>query len=193
MTPLPADFFLADADEVAPRLLNKLLVVGDCSGRIVEVEAYRGDDPASHSYRGRTERNAAMFGPPGRLYVYFTYGMHHCANVVCAPQGDGQAVLVRALEPLTGLDVMRARRPAARRDVDLTNGPGKLCQALALDRSHDGADLGDRAIGIVIVDDATAPPARPAVSGRIGISVAQHVPWRWSVPGNAFVSRGRPG
>jgi DNA-3-methyladenine glycosylase len=100
------------------------------------------------------------------------------------------------LGPLTGLDLMRSRRLAARRDIDLTNGPGKLCQALSLDRSHDGADLGDRASGIVIVDDGTAPPAPPAppaVSGRIVISVAQDVPWRWSVPGNAVVSRARPG
>jgi DNA-3-methyladenine glycosylase len=112
---------------------------------------------------------------------------------VCAPLDDGQAVLVRALEPLTGLDLMWARRPAARRDVDLANGPGKLCQALGLDRSHDGTDLGDPAGGIVVADDGAAPPDRPTVSGRIGISVAQDVPWRWSVPGNAFVSRARPG
>ena len=190
---LPRRFFAADSRELAPLLLNKVLVRGERAGRIVEVEAYAGEvDPASHAFRGRTARNATMFGPPGHLYVYFTYGMHYCANVVCGPDGEASAVLVRGLTPLTGLDAMRAARGAAARvDRDLCNGPGKLCQALGLDRSFDGADLvsGDR--GVELVDDGTAPPVVPGVSGRIGISVAADVPWRFYVPGAVGLSRGR--
>ncbi|MHB1854463.1 MAG: DNA-3-methyladenine glycosylase, partial [Acidimicrobiales bacterium] len=139
---LPRSFYARDVLEVAPELLNKVLVCGNRAGRIVEVEAYRGgEDPASHAYKGPTARNASMFGPPGRLYVYFTYGMHWCANVVCMPEGTAQAILLRALSPLAGLEEMRAARPAARRDRDLCRGPARLCQALGIDRSYDGADL----------------------------------------------------
>jgi len=179
-----------DSTEVAPSLLNKLLVHGPRVGRIVEVEAYRGeDDPASHAYRGRTPRNGPMFGRPGLLYVYFSYGMHWCANVVCGPEGVARAVLVRALWPTAGLDEMWASRPAARRERDLCNGPGKLCQALGIGKELDGADLvsGDR--GIVLADDGTPPPARPAVGTRIGLSKAADLPWRWWVPGDPHVSR----
>ena len=193
MRRLPRRFFAVDSRELAPLLLNKVLVRGERAGRIVEVEAYAGEaDPASHAFRGRTARNATMFGPPGHLYVYFTYGMHYCANVVCGPDGEASAVLLRGLTPLTGLDAMRAARgPAARVDRDLCNGPGKLCQALGLDRAFDGADLvtGDRGVGLV--DDGTAPPARPGLSGRVGISVATDVPWRFYVPGAVGVSRAR--
>lgn len=186
---LRARWFERDSPVVAPELLNKVFVVGDCRGRIVEVEAYRRDDPASHSYRGPTARNQVMFGPPGRLYVYFTYGMHHCANVVTGAEGDAQAVLLRALAPLAGGERMQARRGAHVRPVDLTNGPGKLCQALGLDRSADGAVLGD---DIRIVDDGVAPPAEPGVSTRVGIRVGVERPWRWFVPGDPHVSKGRP-
>ena len=193
MQRLPRRFFAADSRELAPVLLNKVLVCGERSGRIVEVEAYAGEvDPASHAFRGWTARNATMFGPPGHLYVYFTYGMHYCANVVCGPDGEASAVLLRGLTPLTGLEAMRAARgPAARRDRDLCNGPGKLCQALGLDRAFDGADLvtGDR--GVELVDDDTGPPVVPGVSGRVGISVAADVPWRFYVPGAVGLSRGR--
>ena len=193
MRRIPRPFFAADSRELAPLLLNKVLVCGERAGRVVEVEAYAGEaDPASHAFRGRTARNATMFGPPGHLYVYFTYGMHYCANVVCGPDGEASAVLLRGLTPLTGLDAMRAARgPAARSDRDLCNGPGKLCQALGLDRTFDGADLvtGDR--GVELVDDGTAPPAVAGVSGRIGISVAADVPWRFYVPGALGISRGR--
>jgi DNA-3-methyladenine glycosylase len=188
---VPRGFYAGDPVDVAPRLLNKLLVRGPLAGRIVEVEAYRGEvDPASHAFRGETARNATMFGGPGRLYVYFTYGMHWCANVVCSPAGTAGAVLVRALVPVAGMERMRRVRPAARRERDLANGPAKLCEALGITGAHDGADLvrGDR--GIVLVDDGTPPPARPGVSGRIGIRVGEREPWRFFVVGDPHVSRG---
>jgi DNA-3-methyladenine glycosylase len=188
---LPRAFFARSGPEVAPELLNKLLVRGERVGRIVEVEAYAGAmDPASHAFRGRTARNATMFGPAGHLYVYFTYGMHHCANVVCGDEGDASAVLLRALTAVDGIPEMRAARgPAARRDRDLCSGPGKLCQAFGLDRSFDGADLvsGDR--GVRVADDGTPPPVAPAVSGRVGLSVAGEVPWRFYVAGAPGLSR----
>ena len=180
------------SDEIAPQLLNLLLVAGPCAGRIVEVEAYRGPlDPASHAFRGPTPRNATMFGPAGFLYVYFTYGMHFCANVVTGPEGVGEAVLIRALAPIEGLDVMRSRRLAARRDIDLCNGPAKACQALGLDRVHDGTDLLAGGASVQLLDDGTPAPAQAAVSTRVGISVATDLPWRWWVPGDPNVSRAR--
>ncbi len=193
MRPLPRRFFAAGSRDLAPLLLNKLVARGDRVGRIVEVEAYAGAaDPASHAYRGRTARNATMFGPPGHLYVYFSYGMHFCANVVCGEDGEASAVLLRALTAVAGLDQMRAARgPAARLDRDLCSGPGKLCQAFGLDRSFDGADLvtGDR--GVAVVDDGTAPPVASGVSGRVGLSAATEVPWRFYVPGAVGLSRAR--
>ena len=149
---------------VAPWLLHKVLSVGDRAGRIVEVEAYHGaNDAASHAYRGLTPRTAIMFGPAGFLYVYFTYGMHWCANVVCGPDGEAAAVLIRALAPLSGLEAMRAARPKARRDLDLCNGPAKLCQALGITGADDGTDLLGRGRGGVrLLDDGTPPPRRPA-------------------------------
>jgi DNA-3-methyladenine glycosylase len=175
--------------EVAPELLNKVLVAGPVSGRIVEVEAYRGSiDEASHSYRGRTERNAVMFGPAGHLYVYFTYGMHFCANIVTMTDGVAEAVLLRALAPLEGIELMRTRRPAARRERDLCNGPAKLCQALAIDRVFNGVDVLDRAAPVRLIDDGTPPPVQPIASRRIGISVATDLLWRFSVPDDPNVS-----
>lgn len=179
MRRLPRSFFARDALEVAPALLHKVLVVGACSGRIVEVEAYRQDDPASHSHRGRTARNATMFGPPGHLYVYFTYGMHHCANVVTGADGDGQAVLLRAVVPLSGGAEMALRRPPGTPYQRLADGPGKLCQAYGLDRSLDGLDLCDPQSTVWIGDDATPPPAQPATTARIGIRHGLDRPWRW--------------
>jgi DNA-3-methyladenine glycosylase len=195
---LPRAFFARDPLELAPLLLNKLLVREEPDGtrlavRLVEVEAYRGAaDPGSHAYHGPTPRTTTMFGPPGHLYVYFTYGMHWCANVVAlAPSGDASAVLIRAAEPVDGLDLMRSRRPAARQDTALCSGPARLTPALGLDRDHDGASLVRGPLGIY--DDAVAPPRRPARSTRIGLATGRGdtVRWRWFVPGNAHVSRGR--
>ena len=199
-------FLRRDARVVAPALLNKLLIRRDGEpgegepsaggtdrpvrvGRIVEVEAYCGDaDPGSHAYRGMTPRNRTMFGPAGGLYVYFTYGMHWCANVVCGEEGEGVAVLLRALSPVAGVEAMFAARPRARRERDLCSGPAKLCQAFGLDRAFDGADLvtGDR--DVWLGDDGTPPPARPFRSTRIGLSAGAEHPWRWCVPGDPHVS-----
>ena len=188
---LPRSFYRRDARLVAPELLNKVLVRGDLAARIVEVEAYAGgEDPGSHAFRGPTARNATMFGAPGHLYVYFTYGMHFCANAVCSDHGEATAVLLRAAAPLRGLAEMRAARGrAARRDRDLLSGPGKLCQAFGVTREHDGVDLVTGAGGVTIVDDGTPPPATPGVSLRIGLSAGVDLPWRWYVPGDPNLSR----
>jgi DNA-3-methyladenine glycosylase len=169
-----------DAPSVAPLLLGKLLEVDGAAGRVVEVEAYTADDPASHSVRGRTARNASMFARAGTLYVYLTYGLHHCANVVTGPVGDGQAVLLRAVLPVRGLDDMRRRR-MGRPDRALTDGPGKLCQAFGITRAADGLDLCDPSSSVRLLEDGTPPPEVPLVSTRIGISVARERPWRWRV------------
>jgi DNA-3-methyladenine glycosylase len=193
---------LGDPVEIAPYILNKVLVHGDRAGRIVEVEAYKGDiDPASHAYRGMTPRTGVMFGPPGFLYVYFTYGMHWCANVVTGPEGRASALLIRALAPMRGLDEMRQARVAARRDRDLCNGPAKLCQAMGIAGAENGTDLFVRrtrradgeapstGIGVRLLDDGTPPPKSPAQGRRIGISVAKEEPWRFWVAGDENVSR----
>jgi DNA-3-methyladenine glycosylase len=184
-------FYRRDSRELAPLLLGKVLVVGNRRVRIVEVEAYAGaEDAGSHAYRGRTARNATMFGPPGHLYVYFTYGMHWCCNVVSSVEGVGQAVLLRAGAPIAGLDAMRAARPAARRDRDLCSGPGKLCQALGIDRRLDGTDL-VRPLPDTpwIGDDGTPPPPEPTVSTRIGLTNGAEHPWRFYVGADPNVSR----
>jgi DNA-3-methyladenine glycosylase len=189
---VPRRFYARDAREVAPELLGKVLVHGGRAARIVEVEAYAGgEDPGSHAFRGRTPRNAVMFGPPGHLYVYFTYGMHWCANAVCGPDGDASAVLLRGGAPLAGVGEMFEARPAARRERDLCSGPAKLCQALGIDGSANGDDL-VRAGGVVLVDDGTPPPDVPGVSTRIGLSAGREHPWRWFTPDDPNVSRTRP-
>jgi DNA-3-methyladenine glycosylase len=175
---------------VARELLNKILIGPNGSGRIVEVEAYDGErDPASHAFRGETARNAVMFGRPGHLYVYFTYGMHWCANAVCREEGDAAAVLLRALAPIDGLERMRAARARATRDRDLCNGPAKLTQALGITGAHNGLDLTRRTSAVRIVDDGTAPPDSPTVSTRIGLTVAVDERWRWYVATDVNVSR----
>lgn len=186
-------FYARPALEVAPDLLNKVLVAPGVRGRIVETEAYCGlDDPASHAYRGMTPRTEVMFGPPGRLYVYFSYGMHWCANVVTDADGTAGAVLLRAVTPLGGVDLMRSRRRAARRDVDLTNGPAKLTQAFGVDGDHDGLDLVRGERGVSVRDDGVAPPEAPVTGGRVGVSAAGDRPWRFAVPGVPEVSRPHP-
>jgi DNA-3-methyladenine glycosylase len=175
-------FYDRDALEVAPELLNKVLVGNGVAARLIEVEAYRAaEDPGSHAYRGRTARNASMFGRPGTLYVYLSYGMHWCMNAVCGPGEQAHAVLLRAAVPLRGLGVMRERRPKARRDRDLCAGPGRLGQAYAVDRSFDGGTLPRGPIRIV--DDGTPPPAPPHVSTRIGLGAGkgEDHPWRFTV------------
>jgi DNA-3-methyladenine glycosylase len=186
----------ADPLDVAPRLLGKVLACGERSGRIVEVEAYRGSaDPASHAFRGKTARNATMFGRAGLLYVYFTYGMHWCANVVCGPEGEAAAVLLRALEPVTGCAQMRAARMEGGRrtslaDRDLCRGPANLTKALGIDGSCDGRDLLEpsEALGPRLLDDGVAPPRRPSRGPRVGLSRATEQRWRFWVAGNQFVS-----
>jgi len=170
---------------VGAELLGKVLMVGHgdgaVSGRITETEAYTSDDAASHSFNGRTARNAVMFGRPGHLYVYLSYGIHRCANVVTGTDGDGQAVLIRSVDPLSGLDEIRRRR-AGRNDGELTNGPGKLCAGLGIDLADSGIDLADPASSVRIMDDGTPAPDEPIVGPRIGITKSVDTPWRFRAP-----------
>ena len=199
-TLLPASFFARDTVTVARELLGKVLVsrVGDTAtgGRIVETEAYLGSaDPGSHAAtKGITKRNAVMYGPPGRAYVYFTYGNHHMLNIVTEPEGVAGAVLVRAIEPTCGIDRMMIRRAprtagAPRRERDLTNGPGKLAAALGVDLRANGSVLGDA----ISVYDAPAPTERIGTSGRIGLTEGHELDLRFFLEGNPYVSAGRTG
>jgi DNA-3-methyladenine glycosylase len=188
---LPRSFYARPVLQVARGLLGRLLVYdsprGRLSGRIVEVEAYRGaDDPASHAYRGRTRRNAVMFGPPGHAYVYFTYGMHHCLNIVTGPEDHASAVLVRALEPEEGIEIMGEHRGVAVPER-LARGPGCVTQALGLDRRHDGLDL----VGGPLYLAAGSPRRRGltiAAGPRIGIRLARSRRWRFFLEGHPCVS-----
>lgn len=175
--------------DVARALLGKIVAHGKCSGRIVETEAYLGEgDLAAHSACGVTPRNRVIFGPPGHAYVYFIYGMYECLNLIAEPAGVAGCVLIRALEPLTGIPLMRRRRPAAQRVEDLANGPGKLTRALAIKLKHNGADL-TRGPILVFADDISS--FETAVSERIGITKSADLPLRFFIRGNAYVSRGR--
>lgn len=226
-TRLPRSFYARHPVEVAVDVLGKVLWHASPEGlvavRIVEAEAYGGsDDPGSHGYRGMTARNASMFGPAGHLYVYFTYGMHYCLNLVTGREGECSAVLVRAGEPVIGTEIMRSRRLKARTVHDLCSGPAKLCEALGIDRSHDGVDLCE---GVIGVSDLPAPiggcePSRAesldartdsegsdtgsedgsrgaedlriVQSVRVGLSTDDGKPWRFCMEGSPFVSRPWP-
>jgi DNA-3-methyladenine glycosylase len=174
--------------EVAPRLLGAVLRHGDVAVRLTEVEAYDGPaDPGSHAYRGRTARNGVMFGPAGFLYVYFTYGMHHCCNVVTGPEGTPSAVLLRAGEVVEGMEVARSRRLRST-DRDLARGPARLCQALGIDLADNGADLTSTRVTLELGERVTAVATGP----RVGLRGAPDRPWRFWVAGDPTVSPYRP-
>jgi DNA-3-methyladenine glycosylase len=170
--------------EVAPDLIGVTLLVDGVGGRIVEVEAYDQEDPASHGFRGETPRNKSMFGPPGHAYVYRSYGIHWCLNLVCDEPGRADAVLVRALEPTHGLDAMRARRGLGAERM-LCSGPGKLCKALSVTREHDGLPLDEPPFELLARD------GRPeiATGPRIGITQAAELAWRYGLAGSPYLSR----
>jgi len=176
--------FSADSVDVAQRLIGTLLLVDGVGGRIVETEAYDREDPASHSFSGPTPRNATMFGPPGHAYVYRSYGIHWCLNFVCREAGHGAGVLIRAIEPLAGLDVMRARRQHHDERL-LCAGPGRVGQALGVTRAHDGLSLQAPPFELTPPAEALALVVGP----RIGISKAVDVPWRFGLQGSRFLSR----
>jgi DNA-3-methyladenine glycosylase len=181
---LQREFFARSVHEVAPELIGATLLFDGVGGTIVEVEAYDQDDPASHSFRGVRPTTASMFGPPGHAYVYRSYGVHWCLNLVCAQDGRAEAALVRALEPTHGLDAMRERRgleaPRA-----LCSGPGKLCQALGITRVHDGLPLDEPPFELL----AGESPPPVTVGTRIGITRAVEQPWRYGLAGSPFLSR----
>jgi DNA-3-methyladenine glycosylase len=179
--PLPPEFFARSVHEVAPELIGVTLLVDGVGGRIVEVEAYDREDPASHAYRGPTARNASMFGPPGRAYVYRSYGSHWCLNFVC---DSASAALVRALEPTHGLDEMRSRRGLE--DVRLLcSGPGRLCQALGITGEHDGLPLDTPPFEL----SASLSAVEVVAGERVGITRAVERPWRYGLAGSPFLSR----
>jgi len=196
---LPREVFARGAVEVAPTLLGCVLEHETREGLVAvmltEVEAYQGQaDPASHAYRGRTARNAVMFGPPGHAYVYFTYGMHFCVNLVCQPAGTASAVLLRAGRVITGVELATARRAAGRRiaERDLARGPARLCKALDITRAQDGADVCDPASPLRVRWPDQRVKHDISQGPRIGISVATEVPWRFWLTGDPTVSVYRP-
>jgi DNA-3-methyladenine glycosylase len=182
--PLQQNFFARSVHAVAPDLIGATLLRGDAGGVIVEVEAYHHTDPAAHSFRGRTARNAVMFGPPGFAYVYRSYGIHWCLNFVCEQEGSASAVLIRALAPSHGLATMRRRRGLADERL-LCSGPGRLCEALAITSAHNGFAL-DRPPFRLLARDSEVE----IVSGpRIGITKAVELPWRYGLKGSRFLSK----
>jgi DNA-3-methyladenine glycosylase len=201
--PLPRDFFARPSVEVAPDLLGCVLEHATADGlvavRLTEVEAYAGaSDPASHAFRGRTARNAVMFGPSGHAYVYFTYGMHYCVNLVCLGEnGSASAVLLRAGAIVAGEDLARARRTRGAAVIpsrDLARGPARLCQALAIDRALDGADACVASSPLRVRSEAGTPPRSVKIltGPRVGVSSAAEIPWRFWLEGDPTVSVYRP-
>jgi DNA-3-methyladenine glycosylase len=186
---LGVDFFAGSVHEIAPALIGCQLFYGGVGGVIVEVEAYEREDPASHSFVGLTPRTKIMFGPPGRAYVYLSYGIHQLLNFVCEPEGDAAAVLIRALEPTAGLETMHDRRPAARSDLDLCSGPGKLTSAIGVSLAQNGDRL-DQDPFLLLPPEGEPPPI--VTSPRIGITKAVEKPWRFTASGSPYVSRPRP-
>jgi DNA-3-methyladenine glycosylase len=181
---LRRDFFARSVHEVAPDLIGVTLLVDGVGGKIVEVEAYDQEDPASHAYRGRTVRNASMFGPSGHAYVYRSYGIHWCLNLVCGDENDAEAVLIRALEPTAGLAKQRRRRGTE--DVrSLCSGPGKLCQALAITREHDGLPLDGPPFQLAERTEVPEITTGP----RVGITRATELSWRYGLADSPFLSR----
>lgn len=181
-------FYARPADQVARDLLGKILVHGRVAGQIVETEAYLGlDDLAAHASRGITERTRVIFGPPGHAYVYFIYGMHECLNLVTEPEGKAGCVLIRALEPLSGVGIMRQRRPAARSVEGLASGPGKLTQAMDITRRHYGADVTRGSLNVRALKQAA--PIEILATPRIGITHCADWPLRFVIAENRFVSR----
>ncbi|MEG2030715.1 MAG: DNA-3-methyladenine glycosylase [Janthinobacterium sp.] len=176
--------FSADASVVARRLIGVTVLVGGVGGRIVETEAYDRLDPASHTFSGMTPRNASMFGPPGRAYVYRSYGIHWCLNFVCREAGHGAGVLLRAIEPLAGIDSMRARRGVDDARL-LCSGPGRVCQALAVTQAHNGLPLDAPPFALL----AHAEEAVVLAGPRIGISKARDTPWRFVLAGSRYLSK----
>ena len=181
---LGPSFFARSVHEVAPELIGATLLVDGVGGRIVEVEAYDSEDPAAHGFRGRTPRNASMFGPPGHAYVYRSYGIHWCLNLVCEEEESAAAVLIRALEPRQGLDTMRERRGLDDPRL-LAAGPGRLCEALGVTREHDGLPLDAPPFEL----RAASEPVEVVAGTRIGISVAADRPWRYAEAGSRWLSR----
>jgi DNA-3-methyladenine glycosylase len=191
MHPLPADYYARPVVEVARDLLGCAVAHRGSSGMIVETEAYHEGEPASHAFVGLTERTRPLFGPPGRAYVYRSYGIHALLNAVCEAPGVGAAVLIRALEPIAGVEQMRARRGPGVGERDLCSGPGKLTQALGVELEHNDTDLRDGPVQIL----PRAPgwePREVVVGPRVGITRAPELPWRFALAGNEHVSRPRP-
>jgi len=182
--PLTKEFFARSVHDVAKELIGATFLVDGVGGTIVELEAYHHEDPAAHGYRGRTERNASMFGPPGHAYVYRSYGIHWCVNFVCEAEGVADAVLIRALEPTHGLDEMRRRRGLDDERL-LCAGPGRLCQALAITREHDGLPLDRTPFRL----EQRSEEAQVVRGPRVGISRAAELPWRYGLAGSRYLSR----
>jgi DNA-3-methyladenine glycosylase len=187
VTALRREFFGRSVHDIAPELIGATLLCAGVGGVIVEVEAYDHEDPAAHGFRGKTARNASMFGPPGHAYVYRSYGIHWCLNFVCEEEGVANAVLIRAIEPTVGLESMRARRGVAD-DRLLCAGPGRLCQALAITREHDGLPLDEPPFELQAQDKQMQVVRGP----RIGITKATEKPWRYALAGSRFLSRPLP-